>query len=206
MNLEEFVASHLPRPPSRILEVGCGSGDLARALYERGYSVTAIDPDAPDGAIFRKVSLEEFPELGPFGAVVANRSLHHIADLARGLNKIHSLLRAEGVLILNEFAWDQMDERTARWYLSHLREPGPEEESLLPGRFPDAWIAEHDGLHASATMRRTLDENFRLKVFEWVPYVAEYYLERSDLIDHERQLIRSGAINPLGFRYVGIRI
>lgn len=76
---------------------------------------------------------------------------------------------------------------------------------MRPGKFLDAWIAEHEGLHDSMTMRRTLDDLFQLKVFEWIPYIAEDYLKRPDLINEERELIRSGDINPLGFRYVGIR-
>lgn len=205
MNVEEFVASHLPPPPSRLLEVGCGAGHLARALAKRGYAVTAIDPEAPPGAIFRKVSLEEFSEQEPFHAVVASSSLHHVSDLAAGLHKIHGLLRRRGVLILDEFAWGEMDDRTAGLYLSHVEEHGPEHESLLPGQFLDAWTAEREGLHDSMTMRRTLDDLFQLKAFQWVPYIAEHYLKRSDLVDQERELIRSGDINPLGFRYVGIR-
>lgn len=205
MNVEEFVAAHLPQPPARVLEVGCGTGELARALAKRGYTVTAIDPDAPDGRIFRKASLEEFPEPEPFDAVVASRSLHHVSDFDAGVNKVNALLREGGVLIINEFAWDQMDEKTARWYLSHVPKPRPEDESLLPGKFPHAWVAEHDGLHDANTMRRTLDNLFQVEIFQWVPYIAEYYLEREDLIDEERRLIRSGDISPLGFRYVGIR-
>jgi 2-polyprenyl-3-methyl-5-hydroxy-6-metoxy-1,4-benzoquinol methylase len=85
-----FVASHLGPPPARVLEVGCGNGDLARALAARGYEMTAIDPEAPDGDIFRRASLEDFNEAGPFDAVVAVRSLHHVHDLEGGVRKIHS--------------------------------------------------------------------------------------------------------------------
>lgn len=205
MDVQEFVAAHLPPAPIQVLEVGCGTGELARVVASRGYDVTAIDPEAPNGPIFRKTSLEKFVEREQFDAVVASRSLHHVPDLAAGLNKVHALLREGGALILNEFAWDQMDEKTARWYLSFVPHPGSHHESLLPGRFPDAWVAEHDGLHDSTTMRRTLDDLFQKKLFEWVPYIAESYLERPDLVSEERDLIRAGDINPLGFRYVGIR-
>jgi 2-polyprenyl-3-methyl-5-hydroxy-6-metoxy-1,4-benzoquinol methylase len=123
MNVQDFVAAHLPQPPARVLEVGCGAGHLARRLAELGNDVTAIDPDAPEGAIFRKVSLEDFAEPGLFDAVVASRSLHHVPDVTAALTKIHDLLRAGGLLILNEFAWDQLNEVTARWYLAHVPEP-----------------------------------------------------------------------------------
>jgi SAM-dependent methyltransferase len=204
MNAEEFVASNLPPPPSRVLEVGCGAGELALAMEQRGYSVTAIDPEAPAGRIFRRTSLEEFSEPGHFDAVVANRSLHHIHDLAGALAKASTLLRSGGVLILNEFAWERMDEDTVGWYLEKLEGAPPKHDSLLPGNFPDAWNAEHEGLHYATTMRRMLDESFHLQTFEWTPYISEYYLKRPELVDEEQRLIDSGAIRAIGFRYVGI--
>jgi SAM-dependent methyltransferase len=201
--VEDFVVTHLPDPPSRILEVGCGQGELARALARRGYKMTAIDPEAPEGELFQQTSLEEFQDPEPFDAVLANRSLHHIDDLDKAVSKIHGLSSERGVLILYEFAWDQMDERTANWYLSHVSEPDPDHEALHPGHFPHSWITEHEGLHDSIAMRRSLDTHFRLKLFEWVPYIADFYLERPDLVEEEWELIASTAINPLGFRYVG---
>jgi SAM-dependent methyltransferase len=204
-DLEDFVTTHLPDPPSQVLEIGCGSGELAYALTQRSYKMTAIDPEAPEGAIFQRTSLEEFRDPGPFDAVVASRSLHHLGDIDAAVKKIHALLREEGILILYEFAWDQMDERTVRWYLSHAPEGDLDHKSLLPGNFPHAWITEHEGLHDSISMRRALDHHFRLRLFEWVPYIADYYLEQPDLVEEEWELIASGAINPLAFRYVGIR-
>jgi SAM-dependent methyltransferase len=203
MDAEQFFLAHLRSPPARLLEVGCGTGELARTLARRGYSMTAIDPDAPPGDIFRKASLEEFHEQQPFDVILANRSLHHIAALVQAVSKLRSLLERGGLLILNEFAWDQMDERTARWYLSQVGQPRPEDESLLPGKFPEAWIAEHEGLHDSHAMRRALEDVFDEQEFDWVPYIAEHYLKQPDLIDQEWELIRSGLINPLGFHYVG---
>jgi SAM-dependent methyltransferase len=203
MDLQDFVLSHVPHPRARIFEVGCGSGELAMALAKRGHQVTAIDPDAPDGPIFRKVSLEAFEEADHFDAVVASRSMHHIENLELGVDKIHAVLRPGGVLILNEFAWDQMDEATARWYLTHVVRPSDKDATLLPENFPTAWIAEHDGLHTSTAMTDALRRRFQLQFFEWVPYMAEHYLKRNDLVMEEKSLIESQEIKPIGFRYVG---
>jgi SAM-dependent methyltransferase len=182
--------------------VGCGTGELALTLAARGHQITAIDPEAPDGAIFEQVALEEFSDTNLFDAVVASRSLHHVHDLAAGLAKIHSLLEG-GVLILNEFAWDRMDEATARWYLSKKPKPDPKDKSLLPGNFPNAWIKEHEDLHGASAMLSLLDERFARERFEWVPYMAEHYLERPDLISEEEYLGDKGEISLIGFRYVG---
>ena len=95
------MASQLPTGPARVLEVGCGDGRLARELHELGYQVVAIDPAAPTGAIFQAVSLEEFADPGPFDAVVASRSLHHIHDLPGGLSKLQRGCSLVSILLLS---------------------------------------------------------------------------------------------------------
>lgn len=130
-----------------MLEIGCGKGELALALAGRGYKVVAIDPEAPDGDLFRRTTIEAFAEPGPFDAVVASRSLHHVHDLPGVLDKLVRLLR--GPLILNEFAWDR-------------REP------ITP-----EWEKEHEGLHGYAEMRPELDIRFEERFFEWRPYLAD---------------------------------
>jgi SAM-dependent methyltransferase len=145
--LIDFVLSQLPPPPRRVLEVGCGQGELARALAEAGYDVLAIDPEAPDGEIFRKTTIEELDEPGPFDAVVASLSLHHVHDLGAALDKLRRL--SSGPLILNEHAWDRLEPMT------------PE------------WEAEHEGLHGYGVMRAELDARFEEQFFEWRPYPVD---------------------------------
>ncbi|HZA90678.1 MAG TPA: methyltransferase domain-containing protein [Solirubrobacterales bacterium] len=81
-HLERFVLAELPSPPARVLEVGCGAGELAMAMDTAGYAVTAIDPEAPVGEIFERVGLEDFATEERFDAVVASAALHHLPDLA----------------------------------------------------------------------------------------------------------------------------
>jgi 2-polyprenyl-3-methyl-5-hydroxy-6-metoxy-1,4-benzoquinol methylase len=118
--VEEFVLGQIGDPPARVLEVGCGEGELARTLARAGHSVTAIDPRAPASTIFRRVRIEEFSDTGPFDYVVAILSLHHVEDLGKVLDKIAKLLRAGGTLTVVEFAWDRFDEATAEWALEQL--------------------------------------------------------------------------------------
>jgi 2-polyprenyl-3-methyl-5-hydroxy-6-metoxy-1,4-benzoquinol methylase len=205
MEVFDFVAEHLGQPEARILEIGCGDGELAKALARDGHSVTAIDPKAPVGPIFQQIPLERFDETTTFDAIVANRSLHHVHELGPALVKIEALLEPDGVFILNEFAWDRMDDPTARWYFSHRDEAISPVPSLSPETFPEAWIAEHEDLHTSSVMKEQLEAHFATKVFEWVPYMAHYYLERTDLESQEAESIASGDINALGIRYVGTR-
>jgi 2-polyprenyl-3-methyl-5-hydroxy-6-metoxy-1,4-benzoquinol methylase len=71
LNAEDFVLGELPPPRARVLEVGCGSGDLATKLAEIDYDVLAIDPDAPEGPLFRRTRIEDIDSFNTFDAVVA---------------------------------------------------------------------------------------------------------------------------------------
>lgn len=203
MGLYGFVTEQLPSAPARVLEVGCGRGDLARAIAESGYEVVAIDPDAPAGDLFRATSLEEFADPEPFDAVVASLALHHVADLRGALDKLASLLRPTGRLIVNEHAVDRLDEATARWYLEKRAEIRPDAPRSLEQCRHD-WEEDHAGLHGYAAMRQELDLRFSQRFFAWMPYLyGELTGAVTDL--EERALIDAGAIQATGFRYVGER-
>ena len=204
MGLYGFVTEQLPSAPARVLEVGCGRGDLARAIAESGYEVLAIDPDAPAGDLFRATSLEEFADPEPFDAVVASLALHHVADLPRALDKIVSLLRPAGRLIVNEHAVDRLDEPTARWYLEKRAVIRPDARARSLEQCLHDWEEHHAGLHGYAAMRKELDRRFTERFFAWMPYLyGELTGAVTDL--EERALIDAGAIQATGFRYVGER-
>jgi len=191
MDLQAFASLHLPPPPARVLEVGCGDGALARALAERGHVVTAIDPRAPAGEIFRAVTLDDFEDPGPFDAVVAGRSLHHIHNLTGAVEKLARLLAPGGVLILDEHAFDRLDEPTARWFADR-------------GGVVEAWKDGHAGLHGYAAMRSELDRRFTERHLEWRPYLYGE-LGAAGNVEEERAAIEAGEIQAMSFRYVGER-
>jgi SAM-dependent methyltransferase len=190
MGVEAFVLSQLPPTPASVLEVGCGDGEIARAVAARGYEVVALDPRAPAGDLFRRVSLEQFADPGPFDVVVANRSLHHIHDLSRALDKVAGLLGPGGQLVVYEHAWERLDEPTARWYRKHR-----------PASGLAHWREDHAGLHGYAALREALDRRFIQRFFAWAPYL---YWELGEAVEEEeRALIETGAIQATGFYYVG---
>lgn len=211
MSLVPFVLRYLPPPPARILEIGCGpAGDLAYAIAAAGYDILAVDPVAPDGPLFRRIPFEDFDDPGPFDAVVASLSMHHIADLTRTRDAIVGLLAPGGRLILEEWDFERLrDEATARWYF-HQRQA-----AVAAGRptgdapfHPDfeawhrAWLDAHRELHGYEAMRTQLMAPLRELFFTWRPYLYRYDLH-PDLEPLERALIEEGAIHATGFRWVG---
>lgn len=184
MSFTAFVLSQLPPPPRRILELGCGRGELALALAGAGYDVVAVDPEAPEGPIFRRTTIEELDEPGPFDAVVASFSLHHVHDLDAVLGQLRGLLAPEGVVILDEFGWDLLDAQTAEQY------------DLDPGD----WKEEHDDLHGFERLRGALEARFDEQHFSPGPYFSRHLGADED---EEHELIAAGKIRALGFRYVG---
>jgi RNA polymerase sigma-70 factor (ECF subfamily) len=66
-----------------------------------------------------------------------------------------------------------------------------------------AWRDHHAGNHTYEDMRRGLDARFDPTTFEWVPYLHRY-LGGVATEELERSLIDAGAINALGFRFVGM--
>lgn len=98
----------------RVIDIGCGRGDLAAALVRRGYAVTGVDPQAEmleiargraPGAEFLQAGAEAVPaRAGSFGAAVFLNSLHHVPEelMDAGLAEAWRLLRPGGVLVVIE--------------------------------------------------------------------------------------------------------
>jgi 2-polyprenyl-3-methyl-5-hydroxy-6-metoxy-1,4-benzoquinol methylase len=215
--VERFVLDQIGDPPARVLEVGCGKGDLAVALDRAGHSVTAIDPRAPEGPIFRHVGIEEFSEPGPFDHVVAILSLHHVEDIGGALDKIANLLRAGGTLVVVEFAWDRIDAKTAEWARARLPASGRHTwlERWCGGRTHDegdegghlhaeahsAEWANEEGLHSSDRILEEMGHRFVQRNFAWWPYLYSDLDDTSEA--DELAAIEAGEINATSFRCVG---
>jgi SAM-dependent methyltransferase len=203
-----WVKSQLPRPPARVLEVGCGDGRLARALHRAGYKVVAVDPRAPNGRIFRQCRIEDLDEVRRFDVVVAGLALHHVDSLAVVLERISALLRARGQIIVYEFAWDQFDQKTAEWFWMRRSALSPRMRRRFVGRSAPGslkkWRRTFGDLHTFPQMRRELDRRFAARFFAWTPYLHDYPGGISSELQ-ERRAIEAGAIRPLGFRYIGQR-
>jgi len=202
----DFARAHLPPPPARVLDVGCGQGELTTALAIDGYDVLGIDPLAPEGERFRRILLEDLElDEGPFDAVVASHSLHHVRDLGQALDRIVALLRPAGALVLDEHGWDLADDATLDWLYNQRRALAAAGQGEAPDSIDSLrgeWAAEHVGLHGFEVLRAEVDARFDERSFVRAPFlyrllggVATEVLEQA--------LIDAGAIQALAFRYAG---
>jgi Methyltransferase domain len=201
VDFTDFALSQLPPPPARVLEVGCGEdGGITPALAAAGYEVLGIDPHAPAGALFRATTLEELGE-SAYDAVVAERVFHHINPLGDALDKV---ARLAPLLLLEEFAWDRIDEPTRDWY------EGQHRILVAAGREPNgppdlsAWREHFDDLHPSGTLLREVRARFEEQLYEERPYLYRW-LAGPATEALESALLDARAIEPIGYRWLGVK-
>jgi 2-polyprenyl-3-methyl-5-hydroxy-6-metoxy-1,4-benzoquinol methylase len=114
--LERFTArlSESCPPPARILDFGCGTGDIAAAMDRMGYQVTGCDIAEQMIEIARRshggtptkwICLRPDWEALPFGdcsfdGVVASSVFEYLVDVRRVTAELSRVLRPGGVLLL----------------------------------------------------------------------------------------------------------
>ncbi|SFQ63852.1 Methyltransferase domain-containing protein [Amycolatopsis arida] len=150
----------LPAPPARVLEVGCGRGALAAALADLGYKVTGVDRDAEMAAAARErgvpvIQADVHDVYGEYDVVLFTRSLHHAESLDDILAHAATLLTPDGQVIIEEFAWEQVDHTGAHFLYDNramLVATGLLDAELPSGDLLDAWVGGHDFLHQGSAM------------------------------------------------------
>lgn len=93
------------KPGERILDLGCGTGDLAKQIHEQGADVIGIDA-SPDmiakakvkypGLDFRVANGADFHFDQPFDAVFTNAVLHWIHNADGVINSVYNVLNQGG--------------------------------------------------------------------------------------------------------------
>lgn len=205
------VEPHLPDPPARILEIGCGSlGGFVPSLLAAGYEAVGIDPEAPDGAAYHRIEFERADLGAPVDAIVASTSLHHVVDPTDVIDRIGASLVPGGAVVVIEWAWERFDERTAQWCFARLPAGGGgwlrrhRDEWPASGRaWPEylrGW-AEGHGLHTSDLLVRLLDERLERRALASGPYLFPELPDTSD--PDEQAAIDRGEIEAMRVDWVG---
>jgi SAM-dependent methyltransferase len=198
-DLLAFVRSSLPDPPSRILEIGAGRGELAEELRAAGYAVTAIDPAAEPDTGVQPVALLDAE--GTFDAAIAVTSLHHVDPLEESCAHLAGLISPGGPLVIDEFDVDRYDERAAGWWLNQREASGTPHEHSDPSRMVTD-LRHH--VHPLATVCAALRPYFELGEPIRGAYLHRWEL-RASLRAPEVELIAEGRLPATGARLVALR-
>jgi SAM-dependent methyltransferase len=223
-----FLADVL-RGRARVLEVGCGRGDVARRLGAAGFRVTAIDLELPDPSPAPNVAFLERDflrfEADPFDAVVFAASLHHISPLDAAIDRSYRLLQRGGLFVADDFDVDAPNLQTLRWYydtqeLLAAADMFPRDRlGPLTGDPVARWRAAHiddPPLHTGVEMRRAVAERFSLRdvhgaaylyrhITKHLPHDARGVAVAQYLYNTERRGITDGTLSAVGLGIVAAR-
>lgn len=162
---------------SRVLEIGCGTGQMTLPLAERGAHITCVELGANLAPLARRklarfdnveVVVADFDEWtlpeSPFDLVVSATSFHWLNPVIR-MQKCSAALRPGGVLAIVETHWgvgprrDEFSQRVqtcyARWDPNHD-----------PGFLPPTWDTlpkAHDELDKSGQFESIKLRRFRIE-------------------------------------------
>jgi 2-polyprenyl-3-methyl-5-hydroxy-6-metoxy-1,4-benzoquinol methylase len=100
----------LNKPDAKILDIGCGNGNISLALGSIGFNVTGVDIDptsiekARQINTFKNVKFDvldanAFNVKDEFDAIVCSEVLEHLLDPSELVQSIFSILKKEGLLV-----------------------------------------------------------------------------------------------------------
>jgi SAM-dependent methyltransferase len=205
---------------------------VAHRLKARGYDVVAIDESAElveqARAIGVDVRLAAWPSFTdtPFDVILFARSLHHIAPLTQAVEQAHRLLVSSGRVIVDDFAWTEIDPVTAEWFYGivgllnscqvvDLKEDTFVTELMQSGGTFGFWQQSHDhDVHTVTAMWSALRNQFQSLSETTTPYLYRYlcpvirenidgYAIVAQVLDMERRLAQLGTLILIGRRFVG---
>ena len=135
-------------PPGRLLDVGCGSGDLLEHFAGRGWEMYGIDPSASAvaaaakrGASVHQGTLRDQPwQPGSFALITFQHALEHIDEPVDSLRLASALLQPGGLLVIDVPNWACWQRRLLfrdRWHPlelpRHLQHFSPQALERLAG-------------------------------------------------------------------------
>ncbi len=122
----EFLLSRIPADVESVLDVGCGSGTLARQLIQRGFHVDCVSPSPfltpiardklGEAVNFYQCKFEDLPTDGPqtagrYDAILFSESFQYL-NMTQGLAQCQRLLRPGGYLVISDFFQKETTEKS----------------------------------------------------------------------------------------------
>lgn len=229
----QFVLTNLPSKKLRILEVGCGSGALAREIHNLGHEIIALDSsvktidEAKELGIDARVA--KFPDFAeaPFDVILFTRSLHHIRPLKSAVERAHHLLRPSGLLIVEDFAFNDTSEYVATWFYRLLKlldscdvllsaEDSFGRKLLKGGGDLSLWREHVHEINSAQEVLQAINEHFEILQTKSAPYLYRYVSamvredERSgqiisDVLELEKRTAAESEQFLIGRRFVARR-
>jgi glycosyltransferase involved in cell wall biosynthesis/SAM-dependent methyltransferase len=191
--LEQFTArlSELCPPPGRILDFGCGTGEIAAALDRRGYQVTACDVAEEMIAVARAYhagTRVEWVWLAPGGAalpfadtsfdgIVASSVFEYLEDVEGTAAELARVLAPEGVMLLTVPNPDNLVRKVEAWLAPRLADNRP--GLFAWAETPHAQTPRREDALATASSRLAPVASSRpgARLFSlppWLPRLASY--------------------------------
>lgn len=199
-----------PKPGEKILDLGCGTGDLAKKLYDGGVSVTGVD----NSKNMIAEALSKYPQIrflvrdatslgysAEFDAVFSNATLHWIKQPNQALNSIFQSLKPNGRFVA-EFGGKGNVQTITEEVIHQLTEEGigynPDQ---FPWYFPS--IGEYTSLMEKAGFKVVFAQHFDRPtplngengLKNWIEMFGGYMFEKVD--EDKKQLIIAEAGNNL---------
>jgi SAM-dependent methyltransferase len=110
-NYSRFLMERIPAGISRVLDAGCGTGELSDRLCRAGYSVTALTPDTylagdvtkrlGDRAAFALSKFEDYESVRPYDLIIMSESCQYMAHHLL-FPKARELLSDAGYLLISD--------------------------------------------------------------------------------------------------------
>lgn len=231
-NGRELISMLNPREGERILDLGCGTGELSSKVAQAGADVTGLDASGamieaarrnyPDLTFIEDDAISHDPDES-YDAIFSNAVLHWITRQDSLLSSVRSMLRPGGRFVV-EMAREGNINRIRNELFRALNEAGYPPETLDPWFFPSAEsygkrltergfsLRTMDRFEHSAVLDG--DEGFHL----WLTVFCQRILmvldqaERKDLAETVKERLRddrfdgkSWRLNYRRLRFVAVR-
>lgn len=201
---KDLISMLNPQEGERILDLGCGTGELTAAIAESGAQLVGIDAsqemiDAAqskfDGIEFITARGESFIDKKPYDAIFSNATLHWILNPEAAISAMYSNLKTGGRLLL-EMGGAGNIETIITALSALLKEKGYIKQSrTINWYFPKlgtyCYFLEKSGFQvtfAHLYERPTKLQDPETGIIDWLNMFAKHYF--TDIPDAEADAIR----------------